>query len=662
MNHSGTPVSGDPMLFCWNFWWIAGWLNGAHPLLRTEMLYYPFGAQLTYHSLSFANGFFAFPLLQSTNYIFTYNFLLLLHSLLTGFGTFFLARYLGASGFPAFAAACIAILWPARLSHLTAHLNVAGTGWIPWTYLSLLKSADERGFWYVLPAAAGVFLIGTTGWHLLMGFLLISVFLFPFAGISATLHSWRKPALSIFLGGVFLLPLVLPMIHSHTAFSERADSEKQQYSISPRALVNPPDGYPVNRLLSRKDPFPFAEARLETTGYSGLVLIALCLWGLFSGDKRIRRWILATGTAALFSFGPELVLGHWSIPLPYHLFDSLPFLALGRTPGRFYVCAGIPIGIAAALILTRTNRISGALRIAVIALMIFDFIPPAIPSVRVETPEIYRNLPPGNPVYPAVLEIPADWRNRNYQFYQITHKRPITGGFIARMPVSVFRRMVDLPLLSQLADPKQISQALCQADPCLFNDLVALLKVGVVCIHKNRIDPRLTLSGADLAQRIHAQIIDEKDDMLVLQPVHQRNSVGCDVPASYYLRHWFHAEHWSDQWDNVHWMDGREGTIAVFLPRGYFRLHLNILSAPQRASMQNVEIYFNHRRIHVISITRWMQWYSVDTLVSSDVNTDYNVLQIRADSIAAPSEIPNSGNPDTRKLSIAAAGLRFERN
>lgn len=89
-------------------------------------------------------------------------------------------------------------------------------------------------------------------------------------------------------------------------------------------------------------------------------------------------------------------------------------------------------------------------------LVLIDFLPAPVPTVKLATPAIYGAIPPGDG---AVLELPMGLRDgfgvigafdERTLLHQMTHGHPLVGGFVARLPESVKRRYSEQPLLRSL--------------------------------------------------------------------------------------------------------------------------------------------------------------------------------------------------------------------
>src|SRR5437762_1573082 len=93
---SEVPFGGDAWQHIWNLWWVKHALLDLHTNpYHTDLLFYPQGANLYFHTLTLTAGLLGIPLqLLGLNLLATYNLMALSSFLLAGYGTFLLCHYL----------------------------------------------------------------------------------------------------------------------------------------------------------------------------------------------------------------------------------------------------------------------------------------------------------------------------------------------------------------------------------------------------------------------------------------------------------------------------------------------------------------------------------------------------------------------------------------
>ncbi|NOK63915.1 MAG: hypothetical protein GFH23_1086764n1, partial [Chloroflexi bacterium AL-N1] len=97
--YPATPGEGAQDLWqnLWNLWWVSeSWQRRINPFF-TDVLFYPQGASLLFHPLNLTSGVLGLPLRALFGQIITYNLLVLLSFLLSGYVLFLLARQCGCS-------------------------------------------------------------------------------------------------------------------------------------------------------------------------------------------------------------------------------------------------------------------------------------------------------------------------------------------------------------------------------------------------------------------------------------------------------------------------------------------------------------------------------------------------------------------------------------
>src|SRR5687767_993700 len=136
---------GDAWQHIWNLWWVRESVVGglSNPYF-TDLLYYPDGVPLYFHTLVLTAGLISIPFqLAGLGLISTYNIVLLLTFVLAGYGTFLLCHYVTGSKWGSFVGGCVFAFSPYHFAHLYGHMNLASLQWIPFYVLLLLRAIDE---------------------------------------------------------------------------------------------------------------------------------------------------------------------------------------------------------------------------------------------------------------------------------------------------------------------------------------------------------------------------------------------------------------------------------------------------------------------------------------------------------------------------------------
>ncbi len=177
----------------WNQWWIkTALVDGLRTPLFTDMLFYPTGVGLYFHTLNPFNGLTTLPIQLSAGLIPAYNAVVLISWVLGGYGAFLLALYvltrtqsaIRHSPFAyssAFIAGLIFTFAPFHMAHLLGHMQVMSLEWIPFYILTLLQATDRAKAgrpWLRQALLAGLFLtlVGLCDWYFVL-------YLFLFTGL-----------------------------------------------------------------------------------------------------------------------------------------------------------------------------------------------------------------------------------------------------------------------------------------------------------------------------------------------------------------------------------------------------------------------------------------------------------------------------------------------
>lgn len=544
----------DPAMFCWNLWWIDRWIAGDHPLFDCRKLHHPFGIDLKFHTLSPANGILAAPVTRHLSPVAAHNGLLVFHALLTTAAMYLLARRQNIGRLASILAAAVFCWWPARRIHSVIHLNLASTGWMLMTIVTFLQALHSRNrIWFALSLVCFI-LTGTSSWHLLQQL----VMLLPVFALLGPIHPAPLKRRLVYLGMLLVLgllilsPLIAPFTEKNPDFVSADGLEEQRFSIRPAALLTPPVGHPVYDGWIYPPTNNPADTIVENTGFAGFGLLLLLIFGLVKGDTR-ERWMMIAGSIfALLAFGPVLLAGNVRIPMPFALLDSLPVLSFSRTPGRFLIAAGLLWSLAAGCMLNRCLKISTIAGGFLGCLLILDFLPGKIGLIPLETLPDYQR--PELQDREGILEIPNDWSNPALMLGQTIHGSPITTGFSARMPSTVFDRIRGIPLLSDLSDPKLAAGAferLTIIDLIRFRNLLA---VDTLIFHSSFCEPPRKPANL-LFQNLDTVPITVSGDPALPDVILDLAGLTDRLPEPeiYLLDRWSGPEDWNDGSGDVYW-------------------------------------------------------------------------------------------------------------
>jgi hypothetical protein len=378
----------------WNLWWVRQAVLVEHrsPFF-TDMLYYPTGVSLLFHTLNPFNGFTFLPVQLAAGLFAAYNSVVFFSFAVGGLGGYLLTRYTlrrtpePARTWAAFLAGAIYTFSPFHFAHLLGHMQVLSLEWIPFYVLYLWRAVDHtqptrvvataihqnthpsslvprpsspQGMWLpwrdTVLSAFFLILIGLCDWYFVLYCLLFTALVWLYLLWHRRL-TMRVIAWTAAVGGLFALvlsPLLWPMILETRRFDFMVPPPEHVYILSADllAFLTPNEFHPVWGQAAARLGAHLVSPVSEHTVFVGYVPLLLGLWGAWRGGYRRGFWALATLTFALLALGPALhVAGRQlPIPLPYALLQRLvPFIRITRSVSRFDAMVMLALGVLAAI-------------------------------------------------------------------------------------------------------------------------------------------------------------------------------------------------------------------------------------------------------------------------------------------------------------------------
>jgi hypothetical protein len=142
---SKVPGGGDAWQHIWNLWWVKDALLHGQNLYHTDLLYYPDGVNLYFHTLVLTAGLIGVPLqLLGLNLLATYNLILLSSFVLAGYGMFLLCHYLTGYKWASFVGGIVFAFAPYHFAHVYGHMNLISIQWMPFYVVLLLTALDSQ--------------------------------------------------------------------------------------------------------------------------------------------------------------------------------------------------------------------------------------------------------------------------------------------------------------------------------------------------------------------------------------------------------------------------------------------------------------------------------------------------------------------------------------
>jgi len=455
----------------WNLWWVKTALLDLHTNpYYTDMLYYPTGVTLLFHSLSPLNGLISIPLQHLFNMEVTYNLLMLFSFVMSGVSMYLLARYLTGYKAAAFIAGAIFSFSPYHFAHTLGHVNLAHMEWLPLYVLYMVKTFDQpkRGN----AVLAGIFLIlnALCSWYYALFAL---VFTAVFVGYKIVQEKavgngpyLRAVAISMLVFGLTMSPIVGPMVYARFTQDMKGGHDPSRFSADLASFFVPGKHSSYGKYF-RAAWSQWSWNATESQNYIGYLVLGFSVYGML----RVRSARFWGGTGIVFlilALGPYLrILGHGDVrrvPLPYLLLHEYVFpFSLAGVPARFDImlklCLAVVVSYAISDLLC---RIEGQKRRIIVLSMIgvgviSEYLCVPYPMTKVEVPAFYRILGRDSERY-GVIDVP--FRSQSLTMYLATiHGKPMVGGYISRPPLEALDFVKTTPVIKNLLGGVQWDQS-----------------------------------------------------------------------------------------------------------------------------------------------------------------------------------------------------------
>jgi hypothetical protein len=282
---------------------------------------------------------------------------------------------------------------------------------------------------------------------------------------TALLADVRRMGLTVAVAALALLPLVFAALRllqqgNYVSQHYRWRSAPAGIDVGTFLLGNP-HGLAWSALPDRAYGWLGIDAVEQGAWFGpGVLALCACAW-LYGRREEARRWLAIGGVFFIWALGPYLVAFGHNLPilLPATLVRYVPIVANARIPSRaivvVYLAAAVLCAMGVSALLARRRR---GTALALSALVLIDYVPAAPPVYRLAgrmVDAVLQQQPgPG-----AVCELPMGLRDGFGErgrfdppvlYYQTVHERPMTGGFIARLPPAVVERYLRDPVLGPL--------------------------------------------------------------------------------------------------------------------------------------------------------------------------------------------------------------------
>lgn len=505
---------GDAFWFLWDFWsFKKAVLNLSNPYYTTD-IFYPTGVSLAFSDVSPFNAIISIPLQHFFGLIATYNLIWILTFILSGFGTFLLAKYLTNNTKASFLSGLIFMFCPYHFAHALGHMNLTSIEWIPFYVLFLIKITRENKKTNALYAAFFLVLIAMTSNYYLIymcSFTLLYLIYYGLVDKSLINKDFIKNFLIMTISFVvgfspFLYIMSKEMLLSKSDYMYQGGFEI--YSADLLAFFTPTIFHPIFKDLASPINSNFTGNIAEFTVFAGYTVLILSIIAILKiKTKEIKFWALSAITFFILCLGPILHVngvtnfslgGHFfNIPLPYQILMHIPVFSMARVPSRWDVLVMLSLAILAGhglnlilgIIKSKSPCKSGkesVIFIIISCLVLFEFL--AVPfqpfqMSSAEVPAIYRLLANETDDY-AILEVPES-AVAYYMYFQTIHGKKLVNGYVSRTPDYALKFM-SIPLISSLLAPSDtpIMEDIIKQNQKGLLSLLRYYNIKYIIIHK----------------------------------------------------------------------------------------------------------------------------------------------------------------------------------
>jgi len=495
INNSVIGWVGDNFYFVWLIGWFQKSIFVLHHLpLSVPTLNYPEGWNIAYNEMTPVMVIIALPVSLIGGPALGYNFSTMLSFVLSGLGVYLWVRHLTKNTSASLIAGTIFAFAPYRMSHIYGHLNLMGTQWFPFYFMSLsnLIETPRRSWKTIVFAAMFLGLIGLTSqYYLYMTLIVTVIYLFGYwfffdRKLLLQFDFWKRFGVFVLISLPIVMLSVMPYLHlaAQQNMPLRSIEEVRVWSASLTDFLLPsPRHFMIGEWIAKHFN---RKLWIENTQYLGVVPLILVVFAFIKRkqvtliNNHIVMILVFTGVfSVLLAMGIDLhwlgqsvkvsvpqLLQRWhpypetTIPLPgYFLFKFLPFYAGMRVWMRYGIFVSLFVsvlaGIGVAYLLRRLNQPLTKLVFGVIMLLVFvDFYPGVQPLSRISgrSIDIWLASKAGQE---AVVQFPfSQVTQPQYTYYTLVHNKPFVGGFFAAFSPPQFRRIQ--PILNSFPDFRSI--------------------------------------------------------------------------------------------------------------------------------------------------------------------------------------------------------------
>ena len=464
----------DKCHMMWRFWWTDFSFQNGLDFFHSNYIFYPEGTDIG-GNLAYFTTFIGFLLIQSVDYVTTWNIIWFLGLVFGGYGCYLLANNFNKNYLSSIIAGIIFTFTTYHMAHSNLHIGLTMIVWLPIFVLFLFKLLEKQSKYYAIVGGVIFFLVSLT--HLYYS---VFITMFSIAFFAIYIFKQKKVSNKTFVTNFSIL-LIIGLTSTSILFSASMTSselpsrpyfEHIKYSTSLENLILPvptqttqiiTDLGTIKSFYSifdkddntmQIDPLAKKSAGIENyifLGYSVIFLSALAV--IKYRQKHTWFWLLICGIFILMSLGPELKIFNEStgIIMPDKLFyDTIPEWNELRAMARFVVMANLALAVLASYAVhgLLKNKFSSfkqqlLLTSAIGFIILFEFSMIPFPTDVEPIPSIYEEIKNDKSEF-VVLPTPVGGTGDGFLmsdprilYHQTHHEKPIYGGHESRIPLDM---------------------------------------------------------------------------------------------------------------------------------------------------------------------------------------------------------------------------------
>ncbi|MGB8213647.1 MAG: hypothetical protein WCE68_08820 [Anaerolineales bacterium] len=449
---------GDGLQNIWNLWWVdlAVHRPDLHPTIwYTNLLHWPAGVTLFGQTLNPFNGYLTVFLHKFLSLTATYNTIIIFSFVMGGVSMYWFTYTLTKSFWGSLMGGFIFTFSSYHFMHAQGQLQLASLEWLPLFILCWYWLLTKPHPVIAVGTAIVLWLVILCDYYYFFYCVLTAGFIFIWYAIinkDAWFSVRKKHFLSLATFAVVAILLTEP-IAGALLKSSQMDAllgvhDPARNSLNLLSLFIPGEYW----LFSQWTQTFWSKITgiNENSVYLGIPVFVLLGYVWIKRKtlelpikQQIYLWSVIIGFFFLLALGPALEIGGsiiWKKAMPYTLMvKAIPFLGLSGVPVRMVVMVVFGASVLSAIgfgELFRRFSQTKIFTLLLIVLLLFETLQKPQPATRIVVPGYITALA-GLPSNGGVLDLVTTGLSLPL-YYQTIHGKPITGGYVSRIPTSVY--------------------------------------------------------------------------------------------------------------------------------------------------------------------------------------------------------------------------------